>query len=103
MNTYIIAAILAVFLVLLMICIMGFKNWLLWAVSEAEKTLGSKTGELKLMYAYDLAVARFPILSKLIPFNIFASMVDGALDIMREMIEENEAINKAITSGKGEV
>ena len=104
MNTqyYIMAAILAVFLVVAGIYIMGFKNWLVWAVSEAEKMLGSKTGELKLRFVYDSAVARFPIFAKLIPFNIFASMVDGALDIMREMIEENEAIKVSITNEEGE-
>lgn len=105
MNTQyiIIAAVLAVFLIVAGIYIMGFKNWLVWAVSEAEKMLGSKTGELKLRYVYDSAVSRFPIVAKLIPFNIFANMVDGALDTMREMIEGNEAIAASITNKEGDV
>ena len=30
------------------------KEWLLWAVTEAEKELGSGTGQLKLRQVYDL-------------------------------------------------
>ena len=74
----------------------GFKNWLVWAVSEAEKTFGSKTGKLKLRYAYDLAIKQFPILAKCIPFSLFSAMVDNALIIMREMIEKNASIAGAI-------
>lgn len=74
----------------------GFKNWLVWAVSEAEATFGSKTGKLKLRYAYELAVERFPMVAKFIPFNMFSKMVDSALDIMRDMIENNKDIADAI-------
>lgn len=105
MNTeIIIAAIVAVFLVLLTIYIMGFKNWLVWAVSEAEKMLGSGTGQLKLRYVYDAAVVRFPILAKFIPFAVFSRMVDAALDVMRDMISKNNSIAEAITNQiEGEV
>lgn len=75
----------------------GFKNWLVWAVSEAEAMFGSGTGKLKLRYAYELAIERFPILAKLIPFALFSKLVDGALDIMRDMIENNKNIAEAIT------
>lgn len=75
----------------------GFKNWLVWAVSEAEAVFGSNTGKLKLRYAYELAVARFPTIAKLIPFALFSKMVDEALDIMRDMIENNKNIADAIT------
>ena len=74
----------------------GFKNWLVWAVTEAEKAFGSKTGKLKLRYAYDLAIKQFPVLAKCIPFSVFSAMVDSALDIMREMIEKNANIAGAI-------
>lgn len=74
----------------------GFKNWLVWAVSEAEAAFGSKTGKLKLRYAYDLAIKQFPILAKCIPFSVFSAMVDSALDIMRDMIEKNANIASAI-------
>lgn len=98
-TTYIvIAAIVAVFLVALTIYLMGFKNWLVWAVSEAEKVLGSGTGQLKLRLVYDMAVARFPIVAKLIPFKLFSNMVDAALKIMNEMIKNNASIAEAITN-----
>jgi hypothetical protein len=75
----------------------GFKNWLVWAVSEAEATFGSKTGKLKLRYAYELAISRFPVLAKMIPFALFSKMVDSALAVMRDMIENNKNIADAIT------
>ena len=70
----------------------GFKNWLVWAVTEAEKTFGSGTGQLKLRHAYDLAIARFPTIAKLIPFSVFSWLVDEALVTMRKMIENNGKI-----------
>ena len=74
----------------------GFKNWLVWAVSEAEATFGSTTGKLKLRYAYELAVERFPLAAKVIPFSMFSKMVDSALAVMRDMIENNKSIADAI-------
>ena len=97
MNIEIICGIVAVFLVAFTMWLMGFKNWLVWAVSEAEAVLGSKTGQLKLRYVYDMAVARFPIASKLIPFTVFSKLVDAALDVMRDMIENNINIAAALT------
>lgn len=97
MENIILAVILAAVLIGGGIYVNGFKNWLVWAVSEAEATFGSKTGELKLRYAYELAVARYPVLAKLVPFCMFKKMVDVALDVMREMIEKNKSIAEAIT------
>lgn len=99
MNTtnIVIGAILAVAIVAGGIYVNGFKNWLVWAVSEAESVFGSNTGKLKLRYAYELAVDRFPTIAKLIPFALFSKMVDEALDIMRDMIENNKNIADAIT------
>lgn len=91
-EMYILAAVVIVVLIISGIYVNGFKNWLVWAVSEAEKTFGSGTGQLKLRNAYDLAVVRYPILAKLIPFSLFKWMVDKALDTMREMIEKNGKI-----------
>ena len=91
-------ALVAVFLVVMTIYIMGFKNWLVWAVTEAEKVLGSGTGELKLRYVYDSAVKQYPILAKIIPFNLFKRMVNSALKTMKEMIENNTKIAEAITN-----
>lgn len=97
MQDVIFAVILAVILVGGGIYVNGFKNWLVWAVSEAEATFGSKTGKLKLRYAYELAVERFPTLAKFIPFTLFSKLVDGALSVMRDMIENNKSIADAIT------
>lgn len=98
MNTlmYILAALVIVLLVAGGIYVMGFKNWLVWAVTEAEKTFGSGTGQLKLRYAYELAIKRFPIIAKFIPFSLFMKLVDEALVVMRKMIENNGKIADAI-------
>ena len=96
----IIAAVMVVFLVVLTIYIKGFKNWLVWAVSEAERALGSGTGQLKLRYVYDAAVLRFPVLAKFMPFSVFSKLVDAALSTMRKMIEENKSIAEVITDKK---
>lgn len=75
----------------------GFKNWLVWAVTEAEALFGSNTGKLKLRYVYDMAVNRFPVVAKVIPFSVFGKLVDSALDIMRDMIENNKDIADALS------
>ena len=71
-------------------------NWLIlipvWAVAQAEKKLGSQTGQLKLRYVYDMFISKFPGVSIFIPFDTFKSMVDKALDELQEMIENNEKI-----------
>ena len=97
MQNVILAVILAAVLIGGGIYVNGFKNWLVWAVSEAEATFGSKTGKLKLRYAYELAVERFPMVAKFIPFTLFSKLVDGALSIMRDMIENNKNIADAIS------
>lgn len=102
MNTeLIIGGIVAAFLVVMMMWLMGFKEWLVWAVAEAEKVLGSGTGQLKLRYVYDLAVIRFPIVSKVIPFSMFSKLVDAALAVMNDMIVNNTSIAVAITNEIG--
>ena len=78
------------------IYVSGFKNWLVWAVTEAEAVFGSNTGKLKLRYVYDMAVERFPTVAKFVPFTLFSMMVDSALDIMRDMIENNKDIADVI-------
>ena len=102
MNTeLIIGGIVAVFLIAMTMWLMGFKNWLVWAVAEAEAVLGSKTGQLKLRYVYDLAVVRFPIMSKILPFGMFSKLVDAALDVMNDMITNNSSIAEAIMNQIG--
>lgn len=75
----------------------SFENWLVFAVSAAEKQFGGKTGKLKLRYVYNMAVEVFPVLVKLMPFSLFSVMVDSALEIMKDMADKNKTISNAIT------
>lgn len=78
----------------------GIKNvqeWLLYAVSWAEKELPSKTGVLKLRSVYDLFITKFPWLSKFITFNYFSKLVDIALEKMKEVIEKNKDVKNYIS------
>ena len=99
MKNIIMAIILCVIIIGGGIYVNGFKNWLVWAVTEAESLFGSNTGKLKLRYAYKLAIERFPVIAKFIPFSLFNKLIDKALEIMREMIENNKNIYDVI-SGK---
>ena len=74
----------------------NIKEWLLYAVTEAEKNLGSKTGELKLRQVYSEFIALFPIISKIISFDYFSNLVDLALFEMKALIEENHKLNKYV-------
>lgn len=69
----------------------NIKEWLQFAVIEAEKELGSGTGAVKLRYVYDMAVAKFKWLS-FISFDMFSEWVDEALDAMKEQLKSNKAI-----------
>lgn len=78
--------------------ISNIKEWLLFAVTEAEVTLGEKTGQLKLRMVYDMAISKFQWLS-FVSFETFSDWVDEALDQMRTMISTNERV-KAIVKGE---
>lgn len=65
------------------------KKWLLFAVLEAEKEFGSKTGAIKLRYVYEMFVKTFPMLAKFTSFDEFSKMVDLALDEMKHLIDTN--------------
>lgn len=68
------------------------KEWLLYAVTEAEKELGSGTGQIKLRYVYDMFIAKFPFLTKAVSFEQFSLMVDEVLDKFRAMLDTNESL-----------
>lgn len=72
------------------------KEWLLWAVTQAEQYLGSGTGALKLQYVYDLAVEAFPPIKYLVSFSVFSLWVDEALELMREQIKNNPNIKNFV-------
>lgn len=73
----------------------NIKEWLLYAVIEAEKQLGGGTGQVKLRQVYDMAVQRFKWLS-LVPFDTFSGWVDEALDEMKKMLAENEKVKQLV-------
>ena len=74
------------------------KEWLLYAVIEAEKELGSGTGPVKLRSVYDMFITKFPKLSVFISFNTFSEWVDVALDYMEKLLADNKDV-KAILKG----
>ena len=78
----------------------ALKEWLLWAVTEAEKQLGSGTGQLKLRFVYDMFVEKFGFLAKIISFDKFSELVDEALEEMKKLLETNDAVKTYITGKK---
>lgn len=79
--------------------IQNIKEWLKWAVTEAEKQLGSGTGQLKLRMVYNLAVEKFPWLLNVVTFETFSAWVDEALEWMRSQLLVNQNY-KALVEGK---
>lgn len=67
-------------------------EWLKYAVTEAEKQLGEKTGQLKLRQVYDWFVEKFPVLAAVVPFRVFSAWVDTALETMRRWLEDNRNV-----------
>ena len=72
------------------------KEWLLWAVTQAEAELGGGTGKLKLRQVYDLFVQRFPAIARAVSFETFCLWVDGALEEMRELLKQNRAVQELV-------
>lgn len=78
------------------------KEWLLLAVIEAEKELGSNTGQLKLRMVYSQFIDKFKYMSLLITFDEFSKLVDEALDKMRDMLENNQAVKELVVGNSDE-
>lgn len=76
------------------------KEWLLWAVTEAERELGSGTGQLKLRYVYDMFIVKFPAIAKVISFEAFSLMVDEVLEKFRDLLDKNQSLQNYITGDK---
>ena len=68
------------------------KQWLLWPCIEAERILGSGTGQAKLRSVYDSFMQQFPVLKYILPFSVFSLWVDEVLVEMRKQIENNPNI-----------
>ena len=76
--------------------IKALKEWLLYAVTLAEKDLGSGTGKLKLRQVYDMFLIRFPWLAKVIAFEVFSGYVDEALGSMKTMLASNTSVQSFV-------
>lgn len=72
------------------------KEWLLYAVTAAEKEFGSGTGQIKLRYVYDKFLTKFPHLTTIISFELFSNLVDEALVKFKEILETNTNIQKYV-------
>ena len=76
------------------------KEWLLYAVTMAEKELGGGTGQIKLRYVWDMFIKTFPALAPLISFDLFKALVDEALEEMRHLLETNMDVLYYVESNK---
>ena len=72
-------------------------EWLKYAVSEAERLLGEKTGQLKLRFVYDWFCEKFSVIAAIVPFKVFSAWVDVALETMRHWLEVGNPIGDYIT------
>ena len=77
------------------------RQWLLGAVTAAEKELGGGTGKLKLRTVYDAFLTKFPWLAPVIPFEQFSGLVDDALVEMRKLLADNKAVQQLVTGEDG--
>ena len=104
MNNITLGIIVAIVLIAIILIVLAIKQpkkvkeWLRYAVIEAEKELGSGTGPVKLRSVYDMFITKFPKLSVFISFNTFSEWVDVALDYMEELLTDNKNV-KAIIKG----
>lgn len=73
------------------------REWLLLAVTQAERELGGGTGKLKLRTVYDAFLTKFPWLAPVVSFERFSALVDDALEEMKKMLEENEAVQSFVS------
>ena len=74
-------------------------EWLLYAVSKAEKKMGSGTGKLKLRMVYDWFLDKFPSIAPVVSFDQFSIWVDIALEEMRKAIETNPKFREYVEGG----
>ena len=69
------------------------KKWLRYLVWEAEEYFGSKTGQLKLAYVYNLAVKQFPWIAYVMTYEEFdEKYVKEALKWLEEQLSKNPNI-----------
>lgn len=101
-EAIILAIILIVGLISFLLRAGNIQKLLVWACLEAERRFGSKTGQVKLKYVYDWFTTKYPIISSLVPFEMFSKMVDIALVEMRHLIDTNMQLFEFITADRKE-
>lgn len=110
-NWYVLVAILAVAIAFIVAVVKFFKlptdkqianvkEWLKLAVAEAEKELGSGTGQLKLRMVYEMAISHFPWIAKVIDFETFSKWVDEALIWLDNQLVNNRDVYRIVKEGK---
>jgi len=72
------------------------EEWLKYAVTVAEKELGTGTGQLKLRQVYDMFITQFPVLARIVPFAIFSKWVDLSLEWLRVQLESNNNVKALV-------
>lgn len=75
------------------------REWLLWAVIQAEAKFGGGTGKIKLRAVYDMFITKFPWLVKATSFDTFSDMVDDALAEMKDILVNNPKVAEYVASG----
>ena len=64
--------------------------WLRKLIWEAEGYFGSKTGQIKLAYVYNLAVSKFPWIAAVMTFEEFnEKYIQGGLEWLEKQLREN--------------
>lgn len=76
--------------------IASMKEWLKYAVTMAEKELGSGTGQLKLRMVYEMFVEKFSWLASFISFEKFSTYVDEALEWLENQLTSNTAVSALV-------
>lgn len=79
------------------------EQWLIYAVTMAEKDLGSGTGQIKLRQVYDMFINAYPIFSKIVPFNLFSKWVDNALEFLKKQVESNKNVKEFVDTKKNNI
>lgn len=112
-NWYILVAVIAIVVMCIMSVIKffnlpteaqiaNFKEWLKWAVAQAEEELGGGTGQLKLRFVYEMAVKNFTWIKDVLPFDTFSAWVDEALSWLNKQLESNKAVRAIIVDHERE-
>ena len=82
--------------------IKDLKEWLKYAVTLAEKELGSGTGQLKLRMVYDMFVQKWGWMARFISFEKFNEYIDEALEWMNKQLDTNKAVASIVVANKAE-